>query len=238
MIGISFQEPDELFTLMQKKEPLCDELKPYVARNRSFNFISHPLIQEVPFIDPERCALINLRFEQKKKQLAIAKATGSWHTYVYLHERPYRFNAMMELFDLGLVEGDKAKAELIGSVWIDSENIWQHQRQWKKLWSSLKQPQLAMDDDDLTPFKALPDMLEVWRGVRFKSNNPNGLSWTLDRDKAIWFAKRFTGGTPTLFSGMVKKEKVFAYFTGRSEQEIVVDPANIMYRKSQGGIEI
>jgi hypothetical protein len=51
-----------------------------------------------------------------------------------------------------------------------------------------------------------------------------GLSWTLDRDKAIWFAKRFSmlpRLTPRLVEGFVHKRHVLAYFGGRKEKEIV-----------------
>lgn len=63
-----------------------------------------------------------------------------------------------------------------------------------------------------------------------------GLSWTIDQSKAEWFARRFAMlthlGQPRLMEGIVKKKDVLAYFNGRKEKEIVVDPANVRSMKA------
>lgn len=55
-----------------------------------------------------------------------------------------------------------------------------------------------------------------------------GLSWTLSRDKAIWFAHRLGYGVmrslPFIAEATIQKKDCFAYFSDRDEQEVVIDP--------------
>jgi hypothetical protein len=50
------------------------------------------------------------------------------------------------------------------------------------------------------------------------------MAWTLNRDRAVWFAKRYASSRtpPRVASAMVARHKILAHFTGRNEQEIVV----------------
>jgi hypothetical protein len=55
----------------------------------------------------------------------------------------------------------------------------------------------------------------------------HGLSWTLDREKAQWFANRWLSlkrRRPIVLQTVARKADVMAYFAGRNEQEIVVHP--------------
>lgn len=73
-----------------------------------------------------------------------------------------------------------------------------------------------------------PGPFTVFRGVagRGAKRRLRGLSWTADRDKAIWFAKRFavTGiEGPAVFQTEIEAARVYAYTNGRSEQEFICD---------------
>jgi hypothetical protein len=75
--------------------------------------------------------------------------------------------------------------------------------------------------------KLMSNLLHVL--IRY-AQTPNGWVWSLNRDKAIWFAKRCAeakGATPRLATGTVAKPQVIAYFSGRDEDEIVVDPKRV-----------
>lgn len=67
--------------------------------------------------------------------------------------------------------------------------------------------------------------ITVWRGsfTGFK----RGLSWTTDRDRAVWFARRGDmagkGRTMHLWRCEVPPERVEAHYNTRSEHEIVAD---------------
>lgn len=81
-----------------------------------------------------------------------------------------------------------------------------------------------MDEKELSIFDSLPEELTVYRGVAI-GRNPKGLSYTLSKDKAEWFANRFSEvkGSGTVIEKHIKKEHVLAYFNSRDEDEIVVD---------------
>jgi hypothetical protein len=47
------------------------------------------------------------------------------------------------------------------------------------------------------------------------------LSWTLDRERAEWFANRFDQ-KGIVIEKAIGKEEIVAYFSGRGDQEIIV----------------
>ena len=83
---------------------------------------------------------------------------------------------------------------------------------------------LLMDKEELKIYNNLLDEIEIYRGVSYKwrENGTKALSWTINRDKAKWFATRyeFKG---LVYTAKVKKEDVFSYFNSRNEDELVVD---------------
>ena len=78
-------------------------------------------------------------------------------------------------------------------------------------------------------FSALPQRVAIWRGTEPTAHHKvNGLSWTLNRDYAEWFALRHhkvvsrPDRAGLLIQAEVPKTAVMAYF--KTEFEIVVDP--------------
>lgn len=210
--------------LMQKLEPLCEELQPYLLDMGRFKGVNHPLVQEIPLFDVNRCALLNLRLRCKQEAVAKAQAAKEWERLIYLHERPYRFDALHNI-TLAHTLTDEELAPLVASVWVDSENIWQHQQAWLEVWRTLKCPQLTMDDSErLILDRTKIEHITIYRGVQARNMNRMGMSWTLDRKKAEWFAKRYASANPRVLSGSITRDKIFAHFVGRGESEIVVDP--------------
>jgi hypothetical protein len=91
-----------------------------------------------------------------------------------------------------------------------------------------------MSEEDIRIFKSLPDEVEVWRGMNDKHCKPGlrGISWTLDQDKAIWFANRFPHwGRPLVAKAVINKPDVLAYFGERDESEIVSMQVRIVSTK-------
>jgi hypothetical protein len=94
---------------------------------------------------------------------------------------------------------------------------------WKQLWEKkIEGRRACMSDEDIRTFDSLPQQIEVWRGTSHKRGLAR-LAWTLDREKAVWFAQRFCSESrvPRLAKGMVEKRDVLAYFGGRKEREII-----------------
>lgn len=75
------------------------------------------------------------------------------------------------------------------------------------------------DDPDL------PETVTLWRGA--VPERRNGMSWSLNRDQALWFATRWDGmeGTSNayLYRIEIPHDYVLARLTGRHENEAVVD---------------
>lgn len=80
---------------------------------------------------------------------------------------------------------------------------------------------VLMDEDEMNQYLALPKEITVYRGIRGRGSL-EALSWTLDVEKAEWFAKRWNKGGK-VYSATVEKKDVLAVFTSRGESEIVVD---------------
>ena len=80
-------------------------------------------------------------------------------------------------------------------------------------------PEFLMNQEERAAYKSLEDIVTVYRGV----TSYNVKNVTLDRDTAEWFAHRF-GEEGTVYEAQIPKEHILAYFNGRNESEVVVDP--------------
>src|SRR5215475_3885651 len=210
----SFQE------LIDRDEELCEELQFHVFKGALGEMVHHPLIIEI-FYRPGKCALINESFRQKHELAKNYLAEKKWRSYIFLIERPYRLDALLKCAELGLKGNEYWKA--VSLVWIDTENVHQHLGKWKRIWSiNPAMRELIMDEEERAALADLPNEITVWRGTKHQ-RGINGLSWTLEKDRAIWFAKRHVlkRHKPRLVEGFVHKKHVLAYFLGRGEKEIV-----------------
>ena len=224
----------ELEDLLGRQEDLDPELEDCVFDDGPFGpSIKHPLVYSICH-SPVTNALVNRQFRYKKEALARAADQQNWHSYVYLHERPYRLDAFMDIRDA------IAKAEdywrLLGSIWVDSENIWQNAQEWRDLFEEPERGSMEhfMDEDDrkaltLPPSKGgLLPTFTVYRGYHYEGGE-DGFSWTLDKPRAKWFARRLCGDdeVPMVATGTLGRKDVIGYMTGRGEQEIVALPENV-----------
>lgn len=66
--------------------------------------------------------------------------------------------------------------------------------------------------------------ITLYRGESEKSTKlQRALSWTLNRDVAVWFAKRFnSSGIGCVYTANANISKVIAYITDREEDEILI----------------
>ncbi len=84
-----------------------------------------------------------------------------------------------------------------------------------------------MSTEEYKQYLLLPETLIIYRGVTsHNSRNIKALSWTLDRDKAEWFAHRF-GEDGAVSEAEIDKDHVLAFVTMRNEAEVVVNPAHL-----------
>lgn len=87
---------------------------------------------------------------------------------------------------------------------------------------------VLMEKEELSKLKELKSKCEaeeltLYRGVEL-DGKPNGLSWTTNKDKAVWFSQRFNSGTSKVYKLVVKNpSNILAYLDNRNEAEVIVD---------------
>ena len=209
-----------LTELARRVEPLHPDLMPYYEKVGPLGApsVRHPLVFEVLLTSN---AYANFMYEEKRRRLEEALTEQHWHTAVFLHERPHRADALAMIADLMPPE---AYWPLVGQVWADTENAWQCKQTWHRLLTDSRPGrELMMDEDERAALQALPQKVTVYRGA-VKGRNEAGLSWTLDQDKAVWFARRLADRTDpcVLLTGRVRQPRIIACLHGRGEQEVLV----------------
>jgi hypothetical protein len=211
---------EQLLQEMYQPAELHPDLQEYFLVQNGIPMIKHPLVYSIFHFDIQNY-IINQQYEWKKKSLKEAVKKKNWGSYIFLHERPYRFEAFVSIAPQ-LEREPKLYWELLGSIWVDSENIWQNQDRWKFLIETgpKKNREYFMSEEDRETFKNLPETLTVYRGYTPRKNKA-GFSYTLSKDKAIWFANRF-GKNGKVIERTVNKKDIFAYKNDRSEQEIII----------------
>ena len=121
-------------------------------------------------------------------------------------------------------------SSILADAWLRSENPNLDVNLSKsKLLAMFKsaEPTVLMNEDEYEMFKALDDSVTVFRGVTsYNANNVKALSWTLNQETAEWFAHRFDEDG-TVYEAQIDKEHIYAFFNGRNESEVIVDPKHL-----------
>ena len=161
-----------------------------------------------------------LKFQLTKEKLKHNKARQkfiqdeNYGAYVWLHERSYRLHAFDNIKDKLT---DKAYWEILSDIWVDSENIDDFKIEWVILlfYSTRANQKYFMSERDRKVFDNLPKKITIYRG-----GSEDGLSWTLDKKKASWFANRFNRNL-SVFTKSVDKSNCLCYLGERNEDEII-----------------
>lgn len=122
----------------------------------------------------------------------------------------------------------KTFSELLSDAWVMEENPSMDANVKPKeviKWFRECIPDKLMTEDELKVYNSLEDSFTIYRGVAV-GRNPNGLSWTKNKNTATWFAHRFDNHSDSkgyVQSAIVSKTDVLAYFNSRNEDELVID---------------
>jgi hypothetical protein len=127
----------DMVELFNKTEDLHPELQGWAVKDSATGWegIKHPLCVSFPH-HPGMNAIVNARFIQIKERAANYLTNKNYMGYVWCHERPYRPNAFAEIHTK-LTDLDYW--QILSSIWVDSENIWQWKKQVRP-WFSSKRP--------------------------------------------------------------------------------------------------
>lgn len=210
---------EDIMELMQKSEPLCEELSLYYQKSDDMAMVRHPLVYSVPH-NNQLNAFLNQQLKHKKQAAKEYLNQKQYDSFVFIHERPFRLDAFIKIKHL---LPDIKYWELASSIWTDSENINFNRSIWKNVLKSKRSgKEYFMEIEDRNYLENLPQTITVFRGCNEK--NKNGLSWTTDREVAEKFAERFSTMSQgsTVLSKTINKKKIFAYLSSRSESEIIL----------------
>lgn len=100
----------------------------------------------------------------------------------------------------------------------------------------LKEGRRVFDGDEARrAFEALPDQVTIYRGTAEAEADSReyGVCWTIDRDKAEWFATkhgrfRNTASAPVVLSANVNRADVCGLLWDRGEKEVLVLPRSLV----------
>jgi len=92
-------------------------------------------------------------------------------------------------------------------------------------------PQLMMNKDERKEFKKLSKEITIYRGIKIAEGNSInkhnlGFSFSLDKEKAEWFASRLLlpNDKAYLIEAKVKKKDILSLILDREENEVIADP--------------
>lgn len=126
-------------------------------------------------------------------------------------------------------------SELLADAWIRSENPNMDANVTKSELAAMFEQadkSVLMSLEERIRLSEMSETITIYRGVTpYNAKNVKALSWTVDKKKAEWFARRF-GENGTVYKAEISKANVLAYFTGRGESEIIVNPKNIKQPKA------
>lgn len=206
---------------LHNDEQLHPDLADCIQKSVMGKIIKHPLII-LPYTEGQN-AFINTNYDLKVKKLQEALDSKNWNFYVFLHERPFRIKALLKIKEN---LNNKEYWELLGQIWIDSENLWEYSLLMNSL-LSVPDSHEMMTVEEQEFLNSLPDRFVVYRGVINKKLT-KGFSWTLSPWKAKWFSARFVEVSHyKVIKGVVNKKDVIACLLRRNEFEIVVNPSKV-----------
>ena len=208
---------------------LHPEIRRHVCEINNTHWIHSPLLITFGLSGLDAAKEINTAY-MRKKALAenfLANIRFDPMAYLWLIEKPYRLDAFIELQDR---LSDAQYWRYLEFVFSIVEYVQYDIAKWLSLLHSTRRYRpLMMERKDRKHFETLPDTLTIYRGYQHgKYRHKMGLSWTLSKEKAIWFAYRRTeNGAAKVVTATCAKANVFCYTNGRKEEEIIIDPAKL-----------
>lgn len=165
----------------------------------------------------------DLRAWQGYMKGLIDNSTNAYQIYMMVN-KPYAL-AFLSLSESHLSKNDFS--EILADAWIRSETPNLDKNFVKNdLVAMFKKADKAvlMDGEEREQFDDFDDTITVYRGVTsYNAKNIRALSWTTDYKTAEWFAHRFDEDG-TVYEAQISKEHILAFFNGRNESEVIVDP--------------
>lgn len=196
--------------------------------------VSHPFIEEGVSFNLKTGEVINLLENEevlkKEKALRLKRMKNMSPLQIaFCVSKPYRMLYLSLAFPY---LSKKERSEIMHEVWISVENINNNvnvsQMETLKMLRNCNKKYL-MGQENYEAYENLPDTFVVYRGLQ-ENAQEDGLSWTLSKDVAEWFASRFENNGK-IIEKTVHKTEVIAYFSDREEEEIILDIKKVLRRE-------
>jgi len=222
-------------------EPLRTHLYQFVrmeigSADRRQHKLNHPLLSR-DVDDLDDCGSIHEEIDKKVQKFEEVIAEERWRDAIYCHDERYRVRAFCEHAHL---LPDQDYWEVLGDLYREYQEderlpdafpevlIFQH-----LLRSPRPGRQHLMQAVDRSMFNRLPDSFTVYRG--FARGDGSGISWTLDRRVAVFFARLEMGRCdegsalpPKVLTALVRdKSLAYAYFAKESEVLVPMDALEV-----------
>ncbi|HAP38288.1 MAG TPA: hypothetical protein DCQ94_00890 [Nitrospira sp.] len=212
---------------LNTNDPLSERLQPYLSTHPVLGAVlRHPLVYSVPY-HPMMAGLLNAQLAQKELRLSEAVSCGDWSLTILLHERPWRAQAIAQYAS---AMDDASYWRVVAWAYTDSENVNENFELWGEILNADRPARdLMMTSAEREVLAGLPEQIKVFRGdVRKVATD---YSWTIERDVAVWFAKRTARlekrSRSLVLEGLVAKQHVIAYKASRNESELIVAPHHV-----------
>jgi len=161
--------------------------------------------------------MINDSYNYKKEKFNKYIEKQDIEALIYLIERPYRVPCTMSTLSSWWEPTKEDYWKLISWLWQDTESVYENLDTWIELLTQMfDDPQLMMNDKEKKVYNNLPETVTIYRG----GIDDKGLSWSLSKETAEWFANRFDKGYQ-VFTKDISKSQILAYLDGRNEKEII-----------------
>ena len=231
-----------------------------VSYGDGFRYLKHPYLYEMVFGDLDEQVPDNFKSAMLPKdaqdkvdtfadvyiykintlrdRLKKSVEEKDWNKVFYILPKQSRLmwlNANKDLFD-----DSKAYYDFLKEAWILTEFPMQSYDNYEDAvidFYYFDDPRLMMDEEEKKVFDGLPKIVKIYRGIRVDDEldeNNIGLSYTFNKEKAEWFAKRFSQdgkGTPTLIEATIDKDDILSVFLDRDEDEVLVNPDGVEIEK-------
>lgn len=205
------------------EEPLCEELRRYVVETPLGPWVKHPLVFSSALLPGH----LNRMLEQKRSYLNEKLKAREWAAALWMYERPHRLPMLAEWRARMTREQFR---DVLPDAWQDAEEPHQHGALPLRLFRAA-----GFLTDAPTAWKKLPAKFTIYRGASRKPTaGGGGISWTINRAKGEWFARRFTKPRHCkLWVAEIRKRDALAYFNGRGEDEVVIAPASLINLRTE-----
>ena len=196
--------------------------------------VSHPFIEEGVSFNLKTGEVVNLIEDKealkKEKALRLKRMRNMSPLQIaFCVSKPYRMLYLSLVFPY---LSRKERSEIMHEVWVSVENINNNvnvsQMEILKMLRKCN-PKYLMGQENYEVYENLPDTFTVYRGLQ-ENAQEDGLSWTLSKEVAEWFASRFENDGE-IIEKTVHKTEVIAYFNDRDEEEVVLDIKKVLKRE-------